>query len=82
MINIALIGCGRVSEFHCKAIEKQKKLKLIACCDLDINKAKYLAKKYKAQSFSNYNEMLKICHKLILLQSLLHLECIINTLNL
>ena len=59
MINIALIGCGRVSEFHCKAIKKQKKLKLIACCDLDINKAKYLAKKYKAQSFSNYNEMLK-----------------------
>jgi len=59
MINIALIGCGRVSEFHCKAIKKQKKLKLIACCDLDIDKANYLAKKYKAKSFSNYNEMLE-----------------------
>lgn len=51
MIKYALIGCGRISINHIKAVEKQnkdvqnKKISIVALCDTDINKAYKLREK-------------------------------------
>jgi UDP-N-acetyl-2-amino-2-deoxyglucuronate dehydrogenase len=58
MINIGIIGCGRIAGHHCEAIKKIRGLKTVAVCDLDFTKAQELAKKYKAKAYKNYYEML------------------------
>lgn len=51
MIKYALIGCGRISINHIKAVEKQnkdvqnKKINIVALCDTDISKAYKLREK-------------------------------------
>ena len=50
MINIGIIGCGRIAGHHCEAIKKIRGLKTVAVCDLDFTKAQELAKKYKAKA--------------------------------
>ena len=46
MINVALVGCGRISPCHCDAVECNKDGFRIACvCDTDTTKAKALAAK-------------------------------------
>ena len=58
MINIGIIGCGRIAGHHCEAIKKIRGLKTVAVCDLDFTKAQELAKKYKAKAYKCYYEML------------------------
>ena len=58
-INIAIIGCGRIADHHCKNIKKTKGLKIIAVCDLIKSKSKKLAKKYNILPYSNYKKMFK-----------------------
>ncbi|GAX87601.1 UDP-N-acetyl-2-amino-2-deoxyglucuronate dehydrogenase [Lebetimonas natsushimae] len=53
-MNIALIGCGRISKKHIEAIKKNN-LNLVAVCDIDLNKAKKIGVPY----YKDYNEMLK-----------------------
>lgn len=49
MINIGLVGCGRVSASHIKAINAlQDDLQLVAVCDNKIDAAKDVAAKYKS----------------------------------
>ena len=59
MINIGIIGCGRIASHHCEANKKINGLTLSAVCDLDYTKAQELAKKFKTSSYKNYHEMLK-----------------------
>jgi UDP-N-acetyl-2-amino-2-deoxyglucuronate dehydrogenase len=58
MINIGIIGCGRIAGHHCEAIKKIRGLKTVSVCDLDFTKAQELAKKYKAKAYKSYYEML------------------------
>ena len=58
MINIGIIGCGRIAGHHCEAIKKIRGLKTVGVCDLDLSKAQDLAKKYKAKAYNSYYEML------------------------
>jgi len=53
-MKIAFIGCGRISKKHTEAIKKNN-LKLVAVCDIDLNRAKRFGVPY----YKNYQEMLK-----------------------
>ena len=55
---IAVIGCGRISGHHCKAIKKTQNLQLSAVCDLDEEKAKKYGKEFNILHFCNYHQML------------------------
>lgn len=61
MYKIGLIGCGRISQRHCDILinKKIKKLKLVAVCDVDIDKAKKLSKKFNLNPYSDMKEMLR-----------------------
>ena len=58
MINIGIIGCGRIATHHCEAIKKINGLNLTAVCDLYYKKLKIWPKNLK-QAYKNYHEMLK-----------------------
>ena len=57
IINVAIIGCGRIAGHHCSSITKTNGLKLVAVCDLVISKAKEYSKKYDIPYFTNYHKM-------------------------
>ena len=58
MINIGIIGCGRIVDHHCEAIKNISNLKISAVCDLNYMKAKELANKFKTTAYKNYHQML------------------------
>ncbi len=59
MLNIALLGCGRISKNHFEAIAQQPDAQCIACCDIIEDRAKEAAKKYNIPTWTtNYEEML------------------------
>lgn len=49
MLKFALIGCGRISKSHVQALKNNfNKIKLVAVCDAEVEKAKLRAKEYEA----------------------------------
>ncbi|HHW60663.1 MAG TPA: Gfo/Idh/MocA family oxidoreductase, partial [Syntrophomonadaceae bacterium] len=60
MINIGLIGCGRISKNHFEAIAQQQDAQCIACCDIIEERAREGAGNYKIPFWTtNYEEMLQ-----------------------
>ena len=55
-IKFALVGCGRIGERHAGHINEQGILQ--AVCDIDEEKASKLGKKYKANIYTNIDELL------------------------
>ena len=55
---ILVIGCGRISGWHCRAIKSQKNIKLSGVCDLDLEKAKKYGQQFQVPYFTNYHKML------------------------
>ena len=59
MINIGLIGAGRIAGHHIQAIKKFKLFKIVAFCDLHLNKINNHKIGNKINSYNHYDEMLK-----------------------
>ncbi len=58
--NIAIIGCGRISEKHLVAITSgQLPARLVAVCDIDEEKAKAKAQKYNVPYYLSFNQMME-----------------------
>ena len=57
---IAIIGCGRIAEHHCRAILKNNSLELSAVSDIDLEKATRLGTEFDVPFFENYRTMLKL----------------------
>ncbi len=57
-INFAIIGCGRIAGHHCKAITELNGAKLVAVCDLEIEKADNYARQFGAKSYLDFDKML------------------------
>lgn len=58
-IKFALVGCGRISKNHFKAIEEIKEAEIVACCDKIEERAVEAAKEYKIEKhYKDYKEML------------------------
>jgi len=59
MIKFGLIGCGRISENHFRALEQVQDAEIITCCDTDIARAKSKAQEFHISSFyEHYEEMI------------------------
>jgi UDP-N-acetyl-2-amino-2-deoxyglucuronate dehydrogenase len=58
-INVALVGCGRISKNHLQAItEHQDRLNLTAVCDRDEAAAQAVAKEHNAEVYTSLDVML------------------------
>lgn len=59
-LNVALVGCGRVSQCHFEAIKNNEKtIKLVAVCDSNPKNLDAAVKKTSAKGYGNIDEMLK-----------------------
>lgn len=58
MIDIGLVGCGRVSPVHLESISNLKDFRLVAVCDSSAEKAKEVAEKYQVKAYTDYSEFL------------------------
>ncbi len=59
-INIAVLGCGRISRNHFGAIKKHAQyLELAAVCDNDLSKLEQVSKSYCVPAFTDLDSMLK-----------------------
>jgi len=64
-LKFAVIGCGRVSNNHLKALTSGKiDGELIAICDVDEKKAKAKSEEFKVPCYLDYHEMMKKHHEL------------------
>lgn len=59
MINVALIGCGRVAGHHLRSIAKVDGGRIVAVCDLAEDKARAYGQEYGIPHFTNYHDMLR-----------------------
>ena len=61
-----VIGCGSIAEIaHFPSIERTKGAELIACCDLDADRAKEAAARWGAKTwYTDYRDMLGKCDEL------------------
>lgn len=57
-LNIALVGCGRISGHHAQSINQVEGIRLAAVCDLVLDKASEYAKAQNVPAFESYHEML------------------------
>lgn len=60
VLNIALVGCGRISKRHVDAINNNKNLKIVGVCDIDADKATELSTKLKVPYVTKYTDLNKI----------------------
>jgi UDP-N-acetyl-2-amino-2-deoxyglucuronate dehydrogenase len=58
MVKVAVIGCGRISGHHCRAIMETEGVELVAVCDLVIEKANAYRDQFETQAYDNYHRML------------------------
>jgi len=59
MLNIGLIGCGRISKNHFEAIDKLENARCIACCDIIEERARKASEKYNIPYWTtDYEKML------------------------
>jgi len=60
-MNVGLIGCGRVAELHMCAYKHIPEANVVAVSDLNIEKAKAFAQKYRVNNaFKDYRELLEM----------------------
>lgn len=58
-INFAIIGCGRIAQRHAEHIKNTDSCELIACCDIDKNKANQLAEEHSSKKYYTVDDLLK-----------------------
>jgi UDP-N-acetyl-2-amino-2-deoxyglucuronate dehydrogenase len=57
-VNVAIIGCGRVSGHHCRSIIQTEGVELVAVCDLVMERAAVYRDQFGAKAYDNYHRML------------------------
>ena len=51
IMKVAIIGCGGMGQFHASLISEMKDFEIVAFVDVDVDKAKLLAKKYGVSKY-------------------------------
>ena len=59
MLNVAVIGLGNMGKHHVRTYSEIDKVKLVAVSDIDEEKGKSAAEKFKCRFYKDYNEMIK-----------------------
>jgi UDP-N-acetyl-2-amino-2-deoxyglucuronate dehydrogenase len=83
VLNIALIGCGRIAKRHSDLLGNNQiaGAKLVAVCDTNNDKVKVISDKYNIPAYTNMDQMLRkeqIDIIVVLTPSGLHAEHVIN----
>ena len=59
-MKVGIIGCGGIAPLHIDAYKRLKGIEVVGLCDLNLERAKILAAKYKVENtFTNYWDMFK-----------------------
>ncbi|MGI6739472.1 MAG: Gfo/Idh/MocA family protein [Christensenellales bacterium] len=58
-IRTALVGCGKVADFHALAYAGLENSEFVACCDSDIERARSFAEKYNIKAYDNTSKMIR-----------------------
>ena len=59
-MNVGLIGCGGIAGAHIQAYQRIRNVKVVGVCDLNLEKAKKLATKFRIEKiFGNYWDLLE-----------------------
>ena len=58
-VNLGFIGCGGIANNHMQKLTKIPKAKMVAFCDVDLQKAKKTAESVGARAYSDYQQMLQ-----------------------
>lgn len=57
-VNVAVIGCGRISGHHCRSIREAEGMRMAAVCDLVPEKGQAYAREFGIPSYTDYRKML------------------------
>lgn len=57
-MKFAIIGCGRIANWHADAIKNMDEAELVSVCDIVEEKAKAFGETHKVKHYVNYNRML------------------------
>ena len=60
-IRTALVGCGKVADFHALAYAKLEESEFVACCDANMERAQAFAERYGIQAYSDLEQMIREC---------------------
>jgi predicted dehydrogenase len=56
-VKAAVVGCGRIGEFHAEKYSKMDEVELVYVCDLNFSRAEKLAKQFNCLPLSNFREL-------------------------
>ncbi len=60
IMKVGIIGCGNISHSHTQAYRRNKNVEIVACCDINLERAKKYAKDYNIPAaYGSVDEMLK-----------------------
>ncbi len=60
-MNVGLIGCGGISNLHMKVLNRIDSVKVVAVCDLNLERAKDTAHRFDVKKiYTDYNELLRV----------------------
>lgn len=60
ILHVAIVGCGSISHSHTQSYQKNPNIKIVACCDINLERAKKYAKDYNIEHYyGSIDEMLK-----------------------
>lgn len=57
ILNVAVVGCGRVARHHARAIRQISGLRLAACCDINEERLQSFAEEFQIPAYKNYYRM-------------------------
>ena len=60
MLRFALLGCGAISQWHRRACAELARVRITACVDVNVSRAREAAEATGAQSFSSLDEALAV----------------------
>lgn len=58
-LRVAVIGCGGISPLHLRAAAESPDAKLVACCDIDRERARAAAAEYGIRAYTDFRKMLR-----------------------
>lgn len=58
-LRVAIIGCGRISIMHLIPAKNLPQSELVACCDIDLTKAKNTGEKFSINYYQDYKQMIE-----------------------
>ena len=58
VLNVGIVGCGRISGHHCRSVRDVAGANLVAVCDLDVERAEAYRLEFDVGAYSDYRRML------------------------